>query len=292
MAKNGVLGKGLAELFGENNVANFNDIGPKTNRIINLEVTSLEASAYQPRRSFDEQYLNELASSIKEKGVLQPILVKEKANGKYEIIAGERRWRASKRVGLFEIPAILLDLSDEDAMEIALIENIQREQLSPLEEANAIDKLIKNHGYTHEKLSAKIGKSRSHITNMLRILSLPSEVQELLDDNKISMGHARALVNEENPAEIAKYISENKLSVRDTEAYVKDNKTKALNEKKKLLEQYSREKKEYFKHIEKTLCDNLGLKAKISHNGVKGAVSLTFHSIDELEKILSKLGNA
>ena len=286
-----MLGKGLAELFGENNIANINDLGEKTSRIIYLELSQLTPSPYQPRKSFDERYLQDLALSIKEKGVLQPILAKEIAHDQYEIIAGERRWRASKMAGLGDIPAIVLDITTESAMEIALIENIQREQLSPIEEAGAIDRLIKNHGYTHEKLSSKIGRSRSHITNMLRLLLLPEEVQELLDNNKISMGHARALLKEENSVEMAHYIAENNLSVRDTEAYVKQAKKEELNNKK-IIEQYSREKKEYLKQIEERLKESLKLKTKISHNGERGNISIYFNTIDELELIISNLGNA
>lgn len=291
MANNGVLGKGLAELFGENNIANINDLGEKGSRIVYLELSKLSPSAYQPRKSFDETYLQDLASSIKERGVLQPILVKEIGDNKFEIVAGERRWRASKISGLVDIPAIVLDISTEAAMEIALIENIQREQLSPIEEAGAIDRLIKNHGYTHEKLSGKIGRSRSHITNMLRLLLLPHEVQELLDDNKISMGHARALVNEANPLEMAQYIADNSLSVRDTESYVKQAKKQDLKEKQKIIEQYSQEKKAYLKQIEGRLKESLGLKTKINHNGDKGSIAISFNTIDELELIIGKLEN-
>ncbi|MBL6785310.1 MAG: ParB/RepB/Spo0J family partition protein [Rickettsiales bacterium] len=285
MQKNSSLGKGLAELLGEKNF-NFFDENESKNKIINVEITKIIPSPYQPRKIFDNSALIELSESIKTKGVLQPILVRE-ANGNYEIIAGERRFRAAKLAFLTEIPAIILSISDEDAMEIALIENIQRQQLTPIEEANAIAKLINDLNYTHENLSHKIGKSRSHITNMLRLLNLPKSIQNLLNEDQISIGHARTLINIENPEIFTDKIINENLSVRDTEALVKANKNNSITDNG--LNNFDIERKQYLNEIKDQIQSQISLKTKVKHNGKKGTIEITFKTINELESFIEKI---
>jgi ParB family chromosome partitioning protein len=201
-----ILGKGLSELLGG---TPYNIIDKEVN-LQELLIDVIEPGKYQPRNNFEEEELEGLTLSIKEKGVLQPIIVKFcQLLQKYEIVAGERRYRACKRAGIKTIPAIILDISDAEAYEVALIENIQRERLNPIEEATAILKLIDQYDYSQDDVAAKLGKSRAHINNMLRLLKLPAEVKQLLVNNKISMGHARTLINKENAYDLAQQIISN-----------------------------------------------------------------------------------
>ncbi len=214
------LGKGLSSLIGFS----------KKDEIIMISVDRIKPSAFQPRRRFDQKSLSELAESIKAKGVIEPILVRVGKNGDYELVCGERRWRASKFAGLEKIPAIVKNLTDEEAFEISLIENIQREDLTPIEFALAFDKLIKM-GYQHEDIAKKVGKSRSWVTNMLRILKLPENVKKLIDEGKISLGHAKVLCSIEDKdlvEELAEKIVKDGISVREVEEILKEKRQKAL----------------------------------------------------------------
>jgi ParB family transcriptional regulator, chromosome partitioning protein len=286
MQKNSSLGKGLAELLGEKNFSFTNYDNSK--RISEIALDSITASPYQPRKNFDEGSLAELAESIKTKGVLQPILVRRSSNGKHEIVAGERRFRAAALAGLTTIPALVLDISNHEAMEIALIENIQRQQLSPIEEAQAIARLINDLEYTHDSLSEKIGKSRSHITNMLRLLNLPATIQELLAQDKITVGHARALISLKNPEVIVTRIISEGLTVRDTEEIVKHSKMTDLKSTK-VLDKFTVEKKQYLSQIREQIENLIQLKTKVTHNGKKGSVDITFKTIGDLETFLQKI---
>lgn len=214
------LGKGLSSLIGFS----------KKDEIIMISVDRIKPSTFQPRRRFDQKSLSELAESIKAKGVIEPILVRVGKNGDYELVCGERRWRASKLAGLERIPAIVKNLTDQESFEISLIENIQREDLTPIEFALAFDKLIKI-GYQHEDIAKKVGKSRSWVTNMLRILKLPEHVKKLIDEGKISVGHAKVLCSIEDQdivKELAEKIVKDGINVREIEEILKEKKQKDL----------------------------------------------------------------
>ncbi|MEK6734500.1 MAG: ParB/RepB/Spo0J family partition protein, partial [Pseudomonadota bacterium] len=211
------LGRGLSALIGEN-LDNSED-----GQILHLETFKIIPNPNQPRSIFNKDSLDELTSSIAKNGVLQPILVREVEDKKYQIIAGERRWRATMSLGLAHIPAIVKDLSNNEVLEIALIENIQRENLTPIEEAESYKKLIDQHRYTQDKLAEIVSKSRSHIANLLRLLHLPNSVKKLLNDGLISVGHAKLLVNKNNAEELASIIAKNNLNVRETEDLIRQN---------------------------------------------------------------------
>ncbi len=283
--KRRALGKGLEELF-NNEQLDLNkfekqivDTTPKE-EIIEVKISDLRPNPYQPRKVFDESKLEELSSSIKEHGVFQPIIIKKSIKG-YEIIAGERRVKASQKAGLEKIPAIIRDFTDEEMMEIALLENLQRENLNSIEEAAAYKKLLENLSITQEELAKKLGKSRSHITNMLGLLSLPEEVKEMITDNKISMSHARVLSKieeKEKVLELARKIIDNNLNVRDLEEISKDKDIvkKHKNEKHKVNEYY---------YIEEQLCEKLGTKVKVKSNKIE----ISFSNTNDLNRILEIL---
>ena len=283
--KRRALGKGLEELF-NNEQLDLNKFEKKIiestpkEEIIDVNISELRPNPYQPRKVFDESKLEELASSIKEHGVFQPIIIKKSIKG-YEIIAGERRVKASAKAGLEKIPAIIRDFDDEAMMEIALLENLQRENLNSIEEATAYRKLLDNLKVTQEELAKKLGKSRSHITNMLGLLSLPEEVKEMINNNKISMSHARVLSKIEEKDKIldlAQKIVENNLNVRDLEEMSQD---------KELIKRHHIEKKKEneYHYIEEILCDKLGTKVKVSKNRIE----IKFSNTKDLNRILEEL---
>jgi ParB family chromosome partitioning protein len=278
------LGKGLDELFGTplTNIENSHNIQ-------NIDLELIRTAKYQPRSKINPESLGELASSIKEKGVIQPILVKESQQGLYEIIAGERRYLASLAIKKESIPALILDISENEAFELALIENIQRDNLNPIEEANAIRKLIKDYNYKQDDIGKKLGKSRAHIANILRLLSLPQAIQDMVTNKDISMGHARALVKKDNALEIAKKIVADNLSVRDVENLLK---TDPKKEKKELLNQHNLQKKLYFKELENRLKKEIDHKIKITHDGKKGKILIEYKNNSDLENFVNLiLGN-
>lgn len=238
MTKEKRLGRGLSAIFGDDIDAVLDDISNNESDIkgqkTTVKLSEIRPNPYQPRKVFDEESLKELADSIKEHGVFQPVLVRKSISG-YELIAGERRTRASKMIGLEEIPAIILDFNDQEMMEISLLENIQREDLSIIEEAKAYEKLITNLHYTQEELAKRVAKSRSYITNTLRLLKLNVEVQKLLENKSLSYGHARALINiedEDKQVELAKKVISDNLTVRDIERLANSEKTVAKPKKK------------------------------------------------------------
>ena len=281
------LGRGLSALLGESKVKSplFNPENQDAVEKINLK--KIRAGVYQPRQNFEETELQDLADSIKEHGVIQPIILRKTDEDFYEIIAGERRFRAAKIANLTEIPAIIRKFSDNDALEIAIIENVQRSDLSPTEEARGYQRLMKEFSYTQEIVAKKVGKSRAHIANLLRLLTLPEKVREYLDSKQISMGHARAIINSINPEELAKKIIAKGLNVRDAEEIVRDEKIEKAKRTQVLVRTESRIKfinSEHLVALENQISELCGMECKISYNGFKG-VGKIIMKFDEIEKI-------
>ena len=284
--KRRALGRGLEELF-YNEPIDYNKVEEKIltetpkDEIKMVKIDELRSNPYQPRKVFDETALQELAASIKEHGVFQPIIIKKSIKG-YEIIAGERRVKASKLAGLDEIPAIIRDFSDDEMMEIALLENLQRENLNAIEEANAYKKLLETLELTQEQLSNRLGKSRSHITNMIGLLNLPEEVQKLLSSKEISAGHARIiskLENEEQQISLAKKLVDEGLSVRQLEDITHS------NEKFLRVHEIKRKPKETnseYMYLQEELCEKLGTKVKIKTNKIE----ISFVNGNDLNRLL------
>jgi len=266
------LGRGLSSLIGESKVESH------ANR---LQISDLIPNKYQPRKIFDENNLEDLTNSIKERGVIQPIIVRKSNddNSKYEIIAGERRWLAAQRAGLNEVPVVITKADDLKSLEFAIVENVQRHDLNPLEEAQGYKRLIDEFSYDQEKVAKFIGKSRSHIANCLRLLTLPNEVIELIKAQKLTAGHAKILVGLENANFIANKIIEKKFSVRQAENYVKIFK---LNKKQKL-----NLKDANISDLENTLTSKIGLNVLIKNNKKnKGSITFYYKEIDQLNKII------
>ena len=269
------LGRGLSSLIGESKTE------PKTNKLLLSEIVP---NKYQPRKNFDENYLEDLTNSIKERGIVQPIIVRRSSsqNSKFEIIAGERRWLAARKAGLHEIPVVVTEADDLKSLEFAIVENVQRHDLNPLEEAQGYKRLIDEFSYDQEKVSKFIGKSRSYITNCLRLLTLPADVIKLIEDKKITAGHAKILVGLENASFIANKIFEKKLSVRQAENFVKIFK----NNKKKT----SSPKDANIKDLERSISDKMGLTVIIKNTKKNsGTITLTYKEIDQLNKIIEIL---
>ena len=280
------LGRGLEELFNNENLNldNFEEsiyeVTPK-DEIKDIRIDELRVNPYQPRKIFDEDALKELASSIKEHGVFQPIIVKKSIKG-YEIVAGERRFRASKLAGLDKIPAIIRDFTDEEMMEIALLENLQRENLNAIEEAEAYKALIEKLNLTQEELSKRVGKSRSHITNILGLLRLPENVQEMVNTNKLSMAHARILSKLDNVElinSLAKKVDDEKISVHELEELTK---TDEIVKKNKIIR---KPKSNEYKYVEDLMRDKLDTKVKISDKKIE----ISYVNNADLNRILEIL---
>ena len=281
--KKRALGIGLEQLFNNENLdlQSFEKHVYETTdkeEIIEVNISELRPNPYQPRKVFDKDALVELAKSIKEHGLFQPIIIKKSIKG-YEIIAGERRVRASKMAGLDKVPAIIRNLNDEQMMEIALLENLQRENLSAIEEAKAYKSLIDNLHLTQEQLSKKVGKSRSHVTNILGLLRLPAEVQDMVVTKKISMGHGRVLSKLESDdkiIEMARDIAENKLPVREVEAKSQESEKKVKINRKRIPSRSE------FAHLEEVLKDKLDTKVKIKDS----KLIISFENVADLNRIL------
>ena len=276
ISENKKLGRGLGALLSsgknEKNIQNF--------KLINI--SEIKANKDQPRKDFKKEELEELASSIKSQGVLQPIVVRKKAEQQYEIIAGERRWRGSQIAGLHEIPALVKEMTDNESQEAALIENIQRENLNAVEEARAYKKLLENKNTGYDSLSSVIGKSKSHISNMLRLLELDDEILNYIIEGKLSMGHARALIGVPNANVLAKEIINKKLSVRETEKNTSQYKKSKSNKKFK---------DPNIADLEKELSEKIGLKTSIHFNqeGSSGSLTLFYSDLDQLDDIMKRL---
>ncbi|MBQ2824793.1 MAG: ParB/RepB/Spo0J family partition protein [Clostridia bacterium] len=284
MAKKGGLGKGYDNIFGENELES-------RDAVVVLAIDEISPNRSQPRTEFDPEALAELTDSISKHGVLQPILVRPLIAGGYQIVAGERRYRASLQAGLSEIPAIVRELNDKETMEIALIENLQRKDLTPVEEALGYDALMKNHGFTQEQVAESVGKSRPAVANALRLLSLPQPVIDMLAEGKLSAGHARALVgieDEETAIKLANEIADNGLSVRAVESLVKN-----ADKKKKVKADDGRKAKKptYFAEVEMALSENMGRRVTVtpSKNGTGGTISIDFYSDDELKMLANRI---
>ncbi len=266
------LGRGLSSLIGDSKV--------KTN-ITKLPINELKRNRFQPRKNFDENSLLELTNSIKERGVIQPIIARklENTTGKYEIIAGERRWISAQRAGLHEVPVVITEADDLKSLEFAIVENVQRNDLNPIEEAQGYQKLIDDFSYDQEKVAKFIGKSRSHVANCLRLLALPEDVLVLIEKNLISQGHAKMLVGLENPVIVAKKIVEKKLSVRQTESLVKFFKGKKTKNKSS--------KDPNILEIETSLKDKLGLRVFIKNKkNNSGILTFEYKDSDQLNRII------
>ena len=265
------LGRGLSSLIGETKIEQT------TNK---LSISALYPNKFQPRKIFDEDSLSDLEKSIKERGIIQPIIVrKSDENSKYEIIAGERRWLAAQKAGLHEVPVVVTEADDLKSLEFAIVENVQRNDLNPLEEAQGYQRLINDFSYDQEKVSKFIGKSRSYINNCLRILTLPSDVLNLIETKKLSTGHAKILVGLENASFVAQKIIEKKLSVRQSENFVK------IFKKKKAS--YIKSSDPNIQNLEKSISDRIGLNVSIKNNKKnKGTITFVYHDIEQLNKII------
>ena len=276
------LGRGLNALLGDP------DLQPQGEGSVTLPISQVEPGLNQPRKRFEQGALDDLTESIRVHGIIQPLTVRRLATGYYQIIAGERRWRAAKAAGLQEVPAVIIEADDRKVMELGLIENLQREDLNPAEEARGYRTLMEEYGLTQEQVAQQMGKSRPAITNTLRLLALPDEVMQLLEDGTLSAGHARALLSLPSPGlqrEAAKRVAEEQLSVRQTEALVK------------ALQKGKREKPKpqgpdlslYLGELEKDLSGRLGRKVRISHKGKKGRIELEYYNEQDLEALLQQL---
>jgi ParB family chromosome partitioning protein len=288
------LGKGLSALISESYVQPTKQVVEASAAgVSQIHVTKLHAGEYQPRSHFDEGALAELSESIAKNGLVQPIIVRPSAKnaGKFEIIAGERRWRAAKMAGLTEIQVVVREINNQQALELALIENIQRKDLSPLEEASGYQRLIEEFNYTQEALAGSVGKSRSHVTNLLRLLSLPKEVKEMLEKGQLTMGHARALLTAENPVELAREIIAKGLSVRQIENY-RSGKEATKTESKTKAPAASGGKDPDILALEDNLSESLGVKVSITDRGQRGEITLAYDSLSQLDEILRRLGNS
>ena len=256
------------------------------NGIIYIDINDIRPNSNQPRKVFDEEKLEELAASIEAHGLIQPVVLRKSENG-YEIVAGERRWRAARKTGIRKLPCIIRELTDEENMLLAIIENMQREDLNPIEEAEGISQMIDTYGLTQEQVSKSVGKSRPYITNSLRLLKLIPEVRELLADGSISTGHAKALVSvidEERQLSIAKKVVREGLSVRQTEKLSKDDGKPAKRATRKTRDADVR-------RVEEDLKEVLGTKVTLNQKGKKGRIEIEFYSKDELERLIEMLKN-
>ena len=270
------LGRGLSSLIGESKLE------AKTNKI---SLSDIVPNKFQPRKIFKEENLQDLTNSIRERGVIQPIIVRKADSdvAKYEIIAGERRWLAARKAGLHDIPVVITEADDLKSLEFAIVENVQRHDLNPLEEAQGYKRLIDEFSYDQDKVSKFIGKSRSYITNSLRLLNLPSDVMNLLEKNKISPGHAKILVGLENASFIANKIIENKLSVRQSENFVK-----LLKKTKK--KEISKDPN--IQSLEETISSKIGLNVTIKNNKRnKGSITISFNGSDQLNRLIDVIKN-
>ncbi len=266
------LGRGLSSLIGETKVEN------KTN---NLGLAEIVPNKYQPRKNFDEENLNDLVNSIKERGVIQPIIVRKSNtdNSKYEIIAGERRWLAAQKAGLHDIPVVVTDADDLKSLEFAIVENVQRHDLNPLEEAQGYKRLIDEFAYDQDKVSKFIGKSRSYISNSLRLLNLPKEVLDFVEQKKITAGHAKILVGLDNATFLANKFIEKKLSVRQAENLVKIFRKTKRNSSSKVDSN--------IRDLENSISEKIGLSVSIKNNkNNKGTISFYYKELDQLNKII------
>ena len=278
MKKRG-LGKGLDAIFAENDMED-------RNHSVTLQIRDIEPNRDQPRKEFSEEALQDLAESIAQHGVLQPLLVRPLLDGRYQLVAGERRWRAARIAGLTEVPAVIREMSDHEMAELALVENLQREDLTPLEEAEGYQLLIDTYGMTQEEVAKAVGKSRPAVTNALRLLGLPEEVRDMVSAGILTAGHARTLLafeNEEEIIEAAKQAAERGMTVRDLEAMAK---RAAAPKKEKPRSQRSR----YFEEAELALKEQLGRRVTVTGTAKKGVLQIEFYGEEDLQDLLKNFG--
>ncbi|MBC8533994.1 ParB/RepB/Spo0J family partition protein [Yeguia hominis] len=278
MKKRG-LGKGLDAIFAENDMED-------RNHSVTLQIRDIEPNRDQPRKEFSEEALQDLAESIAQHGVLQPLLVRPLLDGGYQLVAGERRWRAARIAGLTEVPAVIREMSDHEMAELALVENLQREDLTPLEEAEGYQLLIDTYGMTQEEVAKAVGKSRPAVTNALRLLGLPEEVRDMVSAGILTAGHARTLLafeNEEEIIEAAKQAAERGMTVRDLEAMAK---RAAAPKKEKPRSQRSR----YFEEAELALKEQLGRRVTVTGTAKKGVLQIEFYGEEDLQDLLKNFG--
>jgi ParB family transcriptional regulator, chromosome partitioning protein len=284
------LGRGLAALIGDDvieaPVNQTQDLAPAGSIVglRHLPIDMLRANPNNPRRHFSEDDIASLALSLKEKGVLQPIMVRPKGSD-YEIVAGERRWRAAQRAGIHQVPVIIRELDDRETLEIAIIENVQRSDLNPLEEARAYKMLMDQYDYTQQQLAESIGKSRSHIANTLRLMQLPQSVLSHIESGQLSAGHARAIVATENPNDLAEQIIKLGLSVRQAEDLTREQSAKSKTSSKS-------EKDADTRALENSLSAALGLSVSIDHKGRGGQIAISYKTLEQLELVAHRLSKS
>ena len=279
------LGRGLSSLLGE--AAREQPIAGEAARTAGVQLVSvhrLVPNLGQPRRHFDEAALDELAQSIAQRGLIQPIVVRP-AGDNYEIVAGERRWRAAQRAQLHDVPVIVRHLDDAETLEIAIIENVQRQDLNPIEEAASYQRLAQDYRHTQEAIAKLVGKSRSHVANLLRLLELPMSVRQAVVDGKLSMGHARALIGAADPAALAEEVIRRGLSVRETEELARGGKTKRVVQPAAEAQGGNAD----IAMLERQLRDQLGLKVGIVHGAKSGSVTITYATLDQLDMVCQRL---
>jgi ParB family transcriptional regulator, chromosome partitioning protein len=275
------LGRGLAALIGDD--TSEEAVVQDIRSLRHVPVELLHPNPNNPRKHFAEEDLESLAKSLRDKGLLQPLVVRPRADGSFEIVAGERRWRASQRAGIHDVPVLIRELDDKETLEIALIENIQRSDLNALEEARAYRQLLEQYGYTQQQLADAIGKSRSHIANTMRLMSLPESIQNQIEDGSLTAGHARSLVATEQPEELAEKIVKLKLTVREAEDLVRGQPAK--NPKTPKVE-----KDADTRALEKNMSEALGLGVAVNHKGQKGgAVNIQYKTLEQLDEIVRRL---
>lgn len=279
--KKGGLGKGLSAIFIENE-------SEDSNSTVTLKISEIEPNREQPRREFDEKALAELADSISQHGVLQPLLVRPLLSGGYQIVAGERRWRASRMAGLTEVPVVIRELTDSETMELALIENLQREDLTAIEEAKGYKQLMDRYALTQDEVARVVGKSRPAVANVLRLLNLPDEILSLVNAGRISAGHARTLLSFKDPGEMdkaARLVSTQDISVRDLERLAK-----RVNKESAQPQQGTKEKKlSYYEEVELALKEHLGRRIRVSGTNEKGTLEIEFYGKEDLQDLAQML---
>jgi len=284
------LGRGLSALFGEDPPPqlDFEDGDAAAEGSRTLPIEFLTPGKFQPRRRFAEEEIDALAGSIREKGMLQPILVRpiDDSGRKYEIVAGERRWRAAQRAQLYEVPVIVRLLDDRAALEVAIVENVQRESLAPLEEAEGYERLLNEFGYTQEALATAVGKSRSHVANMMRLLGLPKPVRALLDDGSLSAGHARALLGADDPVALARTVVARGLNVRQTERLAQGG---AVRKPRPRAARPEKRRDPDIVAVERELAELLGLGVRIEFDGVGGEIRIDYTNLDQFDDFVARL---
>ncbi len=287
------LGRGLAALIGEIDQPIQSQSKPAVSADRTVPIEHVSRNPRNPRRSFDPADLEDLSRSIRQHGIVQPVMVRRAGEDRYEIIAGERRWRAAQMAGLVDIPVIVRDVDDRTALEIAIVENVQRADLNALEEAQGYEQLIAQYGYTQNDLGEVIGKSRSHVANSLRLLKLPDEVRQMLANGVLSAGHARAIVSTSDPVRLARKIADEGLSVRDAEKLAQKDAEQAANPGGLETKSAGRsdEKDADTLALERSLSDVLGLKVQLAHKGQGGQLRIEYKSLEQLDELCRLLGD-